>query len=300
MEGNVMGTIADVGVVVSKRPVPELAAAGLGVAAFAVNFLQGPERLMATFVALLVVVLVGGLGMRATAVFSKSDGLRVAGMGVAIAGALLAAGPSLWNLYPGTPDAEVDVTPGASTDVAVPAGVHRVLVSGHLPHDGTSDEAQYDLALGDTHVAGEFVRTYVQGRAGKRAGARTAQDHATEFHDATLSGGSKISLQLRHGKLDGPVHVAAYPGVPLALLYGIPLIAFLLAAYLDDRLGLHLRLSAPVSAGLAFGIIMHRQATPSSASGAAMGSAVLGFLFGVLAAWVASLLVRSIRPAVAR
>jgi hypothetical protein len=293
---DLLGALVDGGAAATRAPIPELAAGALGAGAFVVSFTGGPERLMATLIALLALVLVTGFGFRATAVFSRSEGLRAAGMGAALAGALLAAGLALWNLYPGTPEAEVDVPAGGSAEMELPPGAHRLLLNGHLPHDRTTDEAKYVLTVGDREIAGRFERTFVQGRAGKRSGLRTSQDHTSSFHDAELAGAHDVSLRVTEGKLDGTLHVAAYPGLPVPLVYGLPLVVLAVAAVLDDRLGLRLRLSVPVAAGLGFGLLMHASATPQSAAGAALGSAVLGFGAGVAAAFGASLATRALLP----
>lgn len=276
---------------ITRNPLPELGALGLGVAAGAARFFGAAEPLPAMLVAAAVGVALVGFGIRAAVDSHRGDGLRLAGAGLAVVAALLALGPAWSLLHPGAPEAEFDVTPGQPAKLeGVGPGSHRLAVSGHLP--AAVDDVQYDLTVGGEAIHGEIVRTHGRSRVGRRGSAVTTEEHNLNFHDVAVSEGAPSLEAHVAGSLQGPLHVAVYPELPPALLYAAGGAGVLAAVFLDERLKAELRLATVVATGAVFGLVMHRWGTP--AVGPTLGATFLGFLGGGALVWLLSKLLRPV------
>jgi hypothetical protein len=249
-------------------------------------------------------VVVGVLVLR-PALATGADPLgRWLGIAAAIAAALLTALPAIGTVAPGEPAFAADLA--AQGDAApVPAGVAgpvRLLVRAPLPQGGMP-VVGFRLAGTDRPVEGKLERTMGTARVGR--GARTAveYDHSALWLEAKLpASGGELKLDRLTGQPAGPLHVAVYPDrLPYGLLVGLCVLALLLAAVADGRLGGKHGAAPLAGMGLAFGLLVAGNATPQSALGTTLGGVVLGAMLGALAGWIAGFVVRPlVRPKDAR
>jgi len=219
-------------------------------------------------------------------------GLAVAAALAMLAAVLLSALPTV---APGRPLVEGELgQPGDK--LALPAGAHgrlRLLVSGKLPERGETSVV-YAIAGPLPEVEGRLERVYRQVRVGRGGRGRAATDHTADWYDAVVpAGAAELTLRKVNGQLGSRLHLGVYqPLVPAPYPWVLSVLALLLAAAAEARLGRRNGVAVPAGMALAFGLLVTFNATPTAAVGQVGGGVILGAIAGSLAGWLAGLVAR--------
>jgi hypothetical protein len=279
---------ADFALAVTRNPFPEIAALALALFAGGLHFLGAGGDLPPILLVAALAVAAVGLGARAAADRPVGPAARLGGVAVALAAGVVGAVLAIGTIAPGHPEAEVDVAANSTARLPVAPGAHRVLVSGRLVADRSSEDVHYDVALGDAHARGEIARVWGRGRLGRGRSVPVANEHTANFHDLSLSAAPEVTVRL-DGPLAGPVHVAAYPSLPPVVVHVLAGAAFLGALILDERLKAGLKLAVAGGAAVVFGELMRGYASPGGAAfGPTFGSAAIGAVIAAILVWLLS------------
>jgi epoxyqueuosine reductase len=247
-----------------------------------------------------VIVVAGALAASAfvlrPALDAAHDGrLRALAWGATAMCLLVSAVPAMRTMLPGDP--LVDGTLGIEGEtIPIPAGTDgsvRVLVNGKLKEGG---EATVSFVITGTEqpVEGKLERTFSTTRIGRSGRARVSHDRNTDFLEARIPVGTKeLRLDKLQGQLGARMQVLVYRElVPRWGVFALSVLALLLVAFADARLGLRGNAVIAGGIGLAFGMLVYTNATPSTAVGPAIGGLILGAAAGALAGSLAGWLVR--------
>jgi hypothetical protein len=276
-------------------------AAILAVGAAAGLYLLGvlPEGALSAAVAVLAGLLAAAQVVK-PALAPRADGAGRALAALAAAGTLvLTAYPAVESVAPGRPLAE-GVLPDRGATVPLPASVPphvRLLVHVPLPSRGTP-EVRFRIGGTVPPAEGKLERTYSSARVGRSGRTQVAHDRSSTYVAARLAGGAReLVLEDESGQAAGPLDVAVYRDLlPPPLHWALAIAVVLLAAAAEARF--RKGSGAAVAAmGVAFGLLVADNATPTSAIGTTLGAVLLGAIAGGATGGLAALVAKRLVPA---
>jgi hypothetical protein len=283
--------------VLGGRAFPAAALGAIAVAAalsFAGLLQDGPA---AALLALLVATALALFMIRPALAGSVDPTTRGVALLIAVAAGLLCAVPAITSVAPGRPVAEGEVS-RVGDRIELPAGALgsggglRLLVHAPLPPGGTP-VVEFRFTAGAAPLSGEVERTVSYSRVGRGSRAPVAHDRNEVWvHGALGAGATALTLDRIDGPVAGPLQVAVHGDwiSPLAL-WVISLLVLVLAAIWEARLrGSHF--AALAGMALAYGLLVHGNATPHAAIGTSLGAILLGALGGALAGGLLAMLAR--------
>jgi hypothetical protein len=279
------------------RAVPAVLLVGAAVAAalyLAGLLAEGPAAaLLAVLVAAALVVFMARPALAAT-VDPLTRGVAIL---IALAAGLLCALPAISSVLPGPPAAQGEVS-RAGDRLELPAGALgpwgrlRLLVHAPLPPGGTP-VVDFRFTAGADPLAGQVERTVSYSRVGRGSRAAVAHDrNETWVHGALGPGAPALVLERIDGEVAGPLQVSVHEEwmSPLAL-WLVSLLVLAVAAVWETRLR-RSHLTALAGMALAYGLLVHGNATPHAAVGTSVGAILLGALGGALAGGLLAMLAR--------
>lgn len=281
----------------SSRALPVAAFGALAVAA--ALFLTGliPEGSAAALLALLVATGLTLSMVRPALAGSVDPTTRRVAVLIALAAGLLCAASAVTSVAPGAPVVQGEVN-RAGDRVELPAGALgpagrlRLLVHAPLPPGGTP-VVEFRFTGGAAPLSGQVERTVSYSRVGRGSRAAVAHDHNEVWvHGAQGAGATALTLDRIDGPIAGPLVVSVYgEWISPLVLWLASLAVLALAAIWEARLrGSHF--AALAGMALAYGLLVHGNATPEAAIGTSIGAILLGALGGALAGGLLALLAR--------
>jgi hypothetical protein len=278
-------------------PVAGLAVLGAAAGLYLLGLL--PEGATAAVIAV-VAGLLAAVQVARPALAPRADRAGRVLAGIAAVGTLvLTAYPPVDTVAPGRPLAQ-GTLPARGATLLLPASTPayvRLLVHVTLPQTGTP-EVRFRLAGTEPPAQGKLERTYSSARVGRSGRTQVAHDRSSTYVATRIAGGAPaLVLDELGGEAAGPLEVAVYPDrLPPALHWALAIATVLLAAAAEAR---HRMGSGAAVAGMgvAFGLLVADNATPTSAIGTTLGAVLLGAAAGAAAGGLAAFVMKRLVPA---
>jgi hypothetical protein len=228
---------------------------------------------------------------------------RLAIYAVTFGAGLIAIVPVYFAAFPGDPiyQGEVSDEQKSASIGHIGAGAYTLTVDGALPErDGdVSLEYRLKVASGDVirTLDGKLYRNLDRVRVGRRGSAVEEHKRTHERHDLTLpEGAGEVTLVKTSAALAGGLRFQFHKAVvPPALFWGLGVLLFALAAYLEAKYGTEKTrslLTTSLGFCLFFAYMFPDQVNGDAFVRPAFGSAVLALFVGIFVGGLTSVIVR--------